>query len=73
MSAADDICVWVDGVGLIGPGMTSWTHARALLIGEADYEPSPTVLPAPELLPRRAPPRQQDCQGCAGGGPGGLP
>ena len=51
MSAADDICVWVDGVGLIGPGMTSWTHARALLIGEADYEPSPTVLPAPELLP----------------------
>lgn len=51
MSSVDEICVWVDGVGLLGPGMANWTHARAMLTGEADFQIAPTVLPVPELLP----------------------
>ncbi len=51
LSSVDEICVWVDGVGLLGPGMASWAHACELLTGEAEFEVAPTVLPAPELLP----------------------
>ncbi len=51
MSALEDIVVWVDGVGLLGPGMNDWAQGQALLRGEAAYEAAPTVLPAPELLP----------------------
>ncbi|WP_423454408.1 beta-ketoacyl synthase chain length factor [Ottowia sp. VDI28] len=51
MSRREDIRVWVDGVGLLGPGLTSWAGARALLGGKAAYESAPTVLPAPEVLP----------------------
>ena len=51
MSRGEDIRVWVDGVGLLGPGMASWAESRAVLSGEAPYVSSPTVLPPPELLP----------------------
>ncbi len=52
MSARKEfIRAWVDGVGLLGPGLPSWAQARALLSGQAAYESSPTALPAPELLP----------------------
>lgn len=47
----EDIRVWVDGVGVVGPGMVNWAEARARLSGTAPYECAPTVLPAPELLP----------------------
>jgi hypothetical protein len=45
------IRVWVEGVGLIGPGLADWPQAAAVLRGEQAYEPAPTALPAPELLP----------------------
>lgn len=48
--SADAIEVWVDGVGLLAPGITDWAQGQALLRGAA-YAPAPTVLPAPELLP----------------------
>lgn len=51
MSRGEDIRAWVDGVGLIGPGLANWAEARALLRGEAAYASAPTALPAPELLP----------------------
>lgn len=51
MSAGEDIRVWVDGVGLLGPGMGGWFEASAVLSGSAPYESVSTVLPAPELLP----------------------
>ncbi|WP_028603315.1 beta-ketoacyl synthase chain length factor [Ottowia thiooxydans] len=51
MNSAEHICVWVDGVGVIGPGIANWAQAQALLRGEASYESAPTALPAPELLP----------------------
>ncbi|MDR2156127.1 MAG: beta-ketoacyl synthase chain length factor [Burkholderiaceae bacterium] len=51
---------WVEGIGLLGPGLTDWPQARAVLTGQAPYTSAPTVLPAPERLPsaerRRASP-----------------
>jgi hypothetical protein len=49
--AADRPTVWIDGVGLLGPGLRSWRDALPLLRGEAAYIGAPTVLPAPERLP----------------------
>jgi hypothetical protein len=41
----------VDGVGLLGPGLSDWSAACAVLRGESPYDPRPTVLPAPDSLP----------------------
>lgn len=43
--------VFVDGIGLCGPGLPDWPTARAVLAGQAPYAPAPTVLPAPASLP----------------------
>lgn len=51
MSEVPYLEAWVEGVGVIGPGLTGWEQARAVLSGEAPYEAAPTALPAPELLP----------------------
>jgi hypothetical protein len=39
------------GLGLIGPGLTSWSEARTTLTGEAAYRPAPSVVPPPQRLP----------------------
>ncbi|QTD43698.1 beta-ketoacyl synthase chain length factor [Ottowia testudinis] len=51
MTAREPITVWVDGVGLLAPGIADWGAGRALLRGEAGHVGERTVLPAPELLP----------------------
>lgn len=43
--------VFVDGVGLLGPGLASWSSAIAFLRGESAFAGSATVLPAPSRLP----------------------
>jgi Beta-ketoacyl synthase, N-terminal domain len=43
--------VWVQGIGLLGPGMNSWAAAREMLRGSQPYALGPTVLPAPARLP----------------------
>jgi hypothetical protein len=43
--------VFVEGVGLLGPGLNSWQASRPLLAGDAAYAPMPTVVTASELLP----------------------
>jgi len=43
--------VFVDGVGLCGPGLAGWAASRALLAGNAPYEFGPTPVTASELLP----------------------
>jgi hypothetical protein len=43
--------VWIEGIGLLGPGMTSWPDARETLSGAQAHVPSPTVLPIPMRLP----------------------
>ena len=45
------ITAWIDGVGVLGPGIDTWAQAQAVLRGEAAYAQAPTVLPAPAILP----------------------
>lgn len=41
----------VEGVGLLGPGLASWSAARAILAGREPFASAATVLPVPEALP----------------------
>lgn len=43
--------VWVQGVGLVGPGLTSWATAQDVLRGLRPHVPAATVLPPPARLP----------------------
>ena len=45
------IRAYVDGVGLLAPGLDGWRAARAVLAGEARYAPGEMPRPAAELLP----------------------
>lgn len=51
--------VYLEGIGLFGPGLEGWDASRAALAGNAPYTPTPAALPAATLLPanerRRAP------------------
>jgi hypothetical protein len=42
---------WIDGVGLIAPGMPDWPTAVEVMAGRQAYTPAPSVLPAPAWLP----------------------
>ena len=43
--------VWVQGVGLLGPGLESWAAAIEVLRGTQRHVFTPTVLPPPARLP----------------------
>lgn len=43
--------VWVEGIGLLGPGLDSWAASLGVLRGEQAYRAAPTVLPTPVRLP----------------------
>lgn len=43
--------VFVEGVGLRGPGLNGWQAGRTALAGVEPYVPAPAVVPASELLP----------------------
>jgi hypothetical protein len=45
------LTAYIDGIGLLGPGLNNWPDARAILLGQQVYAPSKTVLPTPALLP----------------------
>ena len=47
----DCLSVWVEGVGIVAPGLNGWSQAAAVLKDEQAYVAAPTVLPAPEVLP----------------------
>jgi len=42
---------YVDGVGLLGPGLPDWPAASRVLSGAARWQRVPTVLPAAQCLP----------------------
>lgn len=42
---------WVDGIGVLGPGIPDWPSAERMLSGAAPWQPAATVLPAPQCLP----------------------
>jgi hypothetical protein len=43
--------LWVEGVGLAGPGLCGWQQSREILAGDADYVHAPTVITPSALLP----------------------
>ena len=45
------LTVWVDGVGVLGPGLPSWSSSLATLRGEEPHVFVPSVLPPPVRLP----------------------
>src|SRR5712671_761408 len=42
---------FVEGVGLLGPGLQGWEAARRVLTGEEPFRSASTIIPASELLP----------------------
>lgn len=42
---------YIDGIGLLGPGLTGWEQGRAVLTGAQPYVAAKTALPAPAMLP----------------------
>lgn len=45
------LSAYVQGVGLIGPGLGDWQSGSRAIAGEQPYSPRPTVVPPPEGLP----------------------
>lgn len=50
-SASPPIAVFVEGIGLLGPGLPDWSQGRQCLDGSAPYEAARCVLPLPMALP----------------------
>lgn len=42
---------YIDGIGLIGPGLTDWLASRAILAGQTGYHYQKAILPVPAALP----------------------
>lgn len=45
------LTAYINGIGLLAPGLSGWRHSRAILAAEQPYQDLPLILPAPELLP----------------------
>ncbi len=45
------LTAWVEGVGLLGPGLPDWPTAAQVLSGAAPYAACPTVIPPLQCLP----------------------
>jgi Beta-ketoacyl synthase, N-terminal domain len=45
------LAAYVEGVGVLGPGMADWPAAARVLRGEAPWQSVPTVLRTPQCLP----------------------
>lgn len=43
--------LFIEGVGLLGPGLDGWSASRSVLAGNAAYAPAPTNLRASDMLP----------------------
>ena len=45
------LTAYIEGIGLLGPGLTNWPGGQAILCGQQPYHPQKTLLPSPTLLP----------------------
>ncbi len=45
------LSAYIEGIGLLGPGLTDWPSSQAVLGGQHPYQPNKTILPPPALLP----------------------
>ncbi|RFU45266.1 beta-ketoacyl synthase chain length factor [Paraburkholderia sp. DHOC27] len=46
-----ELTAFIEGVGLLGPGLANWNEAKATLAGLAPYTAARTIVPAPASLP----------------------
>jgi Beta-ketoacyl synthase, N-terminal domain len=46
-----ELTAYIEGIGLLGPGLTNWPASRPILCAQQVYQASKTVLPSPALLP----------------------
>jgi hypothetical protein len=51
MARTASLSAYIEGIGLLGPGLSNWRDGRAILAGSQAYQPGKTVLPSPALLP----------------------
>jgi len=45
------LTAWIDGVGLLAPGIVDWSNGCEILTGRQAHHTAPTVLTAPAVLP----------------------
>jgi hypothetical protein len=45
------LSAYIEGIGLLGPGLNNWPEGRAVICGQQPYQSARTVLPLPALLP----------------------
>ncbi len=45
------LSAYLDGIGVLGPGLANWPECAAVFRGERSYVSAATVLPAPAMLP----------------------
>jgi hypothetical protein len=45
------LTVYVNGIGVLGPGLANWQATAEVLANRSTYVSSPTMLPAPTMLP----------------------
>jgi hypothetical protein len=45
------LTAYIEGIGLVGPGLNGWPESKAVLAGLQPYQPEKTILPPPALLP----------------------
>lgn len=50
-STTMQLTAYIEGIGLLAPGLNNWHIGRDILSGLHPYQSSKTVIPAPELLP----------------------
>ncbi len=48
---APPLTVFVEGIGLLGPGLSDWVQGRGVLAGSEAYQPTRCVVPLPMALP----------------------
>ena len=51
MSGPGPLAAYLDGIGVLGPGLADWPSAARVLRGETSWQSAPTVLPVPQCLP----------------------
>lgn len=45
------LSAYIEGIGLLGPGINNWPDGQAVICGQQPYQSAKTVLPLPALLP----------------------
>lgn len=51
MLSTTPLTAYIEGIGLLGPGLTDWPSSQSVLSGQQPYQPQKTILSPPALLP----------------------